>query len=278
MRRKKWTDLVADSDAWHHEAFIRFLPNRVSNLHDHDFSEVFWVEQGVGRHCINGEARQLYAGDLIFIRPKDCHRLEVANNQGFTFVNLAYPDCVRREMMRRWPDEAIPWLGPSTGLPARARLNPATLPTFRRRVERLARSPNSRLALEYVLTGLLESVRLAAKEQLPPMPDWLKQACEHVKQPEVFSMGVAGFVKAAGRCHEHVSRSMRVAMGCTPSQHVNTVRMDYAARELRVTTRPIADIAMESGINNLSHFYALFRETHGDTPRAYRLRYESTAV
>lgn len=267
-----------DSAVWHHEAFLCFQPNRASSLHDHDFAEVFWIEQGVGRHHINGEVRQLNAGDLIFIRPKDCHRLEVADDQGFTFVNLAYPDGVRREMMKRWPDEVMPWLSPATKLPARARLNPVMLPTFRRRVERLARSPHSRLALEYVLTGLLESVRLAAKEQLPPMPDWLKQACEHVKQPEVFAQGVAGFVRAAGRCHGHVSRSMRAAMGCTPSQHVNAVRMDYAARELRVTTRPIVDIAMESGINNLSHFYALFRAAHGDTPRGYRSQYENTAV
>lgn len=278
MGQKKWTELVTDPNGWHHVAFIRFAPDRVSQTHDHDFAEVFWVEQGAGRHHINGSVLQLNAGDLIFIRPKDTHRLAVADDQGFTLVNLAYPDYVRRDMTRRWPVEATPWLSPASTLPTRARLDPATLPTFRRRVERLARSPTSRLALEYVLTGLLESVRLAAKEQLPPMPDWLRHACEEVKRPEVFAMGVPGLVKAAGRCHEHVSRSMRAAMGCTPSQHVNAVRMDYAARELRVTARPIADIAMDSGINNLSHFYALFREAHGDTPRAYRARYESTAV
>jgi AraC family cel operon transcriptional repressor len=47
--------------------------------------------------------------------------------------------------------------------------------------------------------------------------------------------------------------------------------MEFAARELRVTSRPIADIALDCGLNNLSHFYSLFRSAHGQTPRAYRL-------
>jgi AraC family cel operon transcriptional repressor len=71
---------------------------------------------------------------------------------------------------------------------------------------------------------------------------------------------------------------VRAVFGLTPSAYINRVRMDYAARELRVTARPITDIALDCGLSNLSHFYALFRNAHGHTPRAYRLAHNRTVI
>jgi len=97
-------------------------------------------------------------------------------------------------------------------------------------------------------------------------------------RPEVFACGAPGFVRAAGRSAEHVARTVRAVFGVTPSDYVNRVRMDYAARELRITTRPIAEIALDCGLNNLSHFYGLFRRSQGETPRAHRIaHYRSVA-
>jgi AraC family cel operon transcriptional repressor len=87
-----------------------------------------------------------------------------------------------------------------------------------------------------------------------------------------------GLTRVAGRSAEHVARSVRWVFGITPSDYVNRVRMEHAARELRVTTRPIADIALDCGLNNLSHFYALFRRAHRLTPRAYRLAHHRTVA
>jgi AraC family transcriptional regulator, dual regulator of chb operon len=278
MEHKKWSHLVAQGGIWHHTAMIRFTPDRVSRQHDHDFAEIFWVEQGVARHFINGESRALNSGDLIFVRPEDCHSLRAIDDAGFTLWNLAYPDEVRRECAARLPEEAVPWLQPATRMPARVRLPATTLSTFRRRIERMSQAPDSRVALEYFITGLLESVRLAAVAEVPAMPDWLQRACEAAKKPEVFAQGAAGLVRVAGRSHEHVARSLRTVLGCTPSEHINRIRMEYAARELRVTSRPITQIALDCGINNLSHFYGLFRRAHGNSPRAYRLKFQKTVV
>ena len=62
----------------------------------------------------------------------------------------------------------------------------------------------------------------------------------------------------------------------TPTEIVNTVRMDYSARQLTETARPILEIALDCGLNNLSHFYALFRQRFGVSPRKYRLRAHPT--
>jgi len=272
IEHKRWRRLVpAGTD--HHLAVILFVPGRPGGLHTHDFPEIFWLERGGGIHHINGRSRRVAAGDLIYVRPDDVHRLEAADPAGFTLINLAYDPGIRRSLLRRFPDELTPLLASKDLLPPRVQLPKAAVTVLRRRLADLGRPPASRLALEYFLLGLFEQSRLLTGPEQPAAPDWLRRACEEVRRPEVFALGAPGLVKVAGRSAEHVARTVRSVFGVTPSDYVNAVRMEHAARELRVTTRPIAEIALDCGIANLSHFYALFRRANGRTPRAYRLEH-----
>jgi AraC family cel operon transcriptional repressor len=277
LEYKRWRRLVSPGMR-HHLAIILFTPGRPARLHTHDFPEVFWLERGEGLHHINGEAKRVSAGDLIFVRPEDRHMLEAVDARGFTLVNLAYDPQIRAGLLRRHPGELVPLLAPASQLPCRALLPKAGIATLRRQLTELSRASTSHVALEYFLLGLHEHIRLAAGADFPPMPEWLRRACEEVQRPEVFALGAPGLTQVAGRSAEHVARTMRTVLGLTPSDYVNRVRMEHAARELRVTARPIAEIALDCGLANLSHFYALFRRAHRLTPRAYRLAHYRTVV
>ena len=56
---------------------------------------------------------------------------------------------------------------------------------------------------------------------------------------------------------------------------VNDVRMEVAARELRTSTKKIIEICFDCGLQNLAHFYKLFRQKFGTTPRLYRARHQA---
>jgi len=273
IEHKRWRDL-AEPGQPHHLAVIQFLAGRPSRMHTHDFPEVFWLERGRGRHEINGQAKGIAAGDLVFIQPEDCHVLRAVDAAGFTLINLAFAPGVRADLLRRHPVAFVPLLNRKEPLPHRAQLAPAALATLRGQLPALSAPGPGRLALEHFLLGLPLLINPAAGPALPPMPDWLQRACAEIQRSELFALGAPGLVKAAGRSAEHVSRTVRTVLGCTPSDFVNRVRMTHAARELRVTNRPIADVALECGLNNLSHFYALFRRAHARTPRAYRQEHQ----
>ena len=275
LERKRWKTLVRAGDT-HHLAIVLFLPNRPALLHTHDFPELFWIERGTGEHQINGRTRIVRAGDLVFVRPADRHVLRAVDDAGFTLVNLAYAPAVRSDLLRRHPASFVPLLAPRDSLPCRVELAAGTVASLRKQLDPLAVSGSARLALEHFLLGLALLVRPRSSPSPAFMPDWLAQACERIQRPDLFALGAPGLVKAAGRSAEHVARSVRTFLGMTPSDFVNRVRMQHAARELRVTNRPIADIALECGLNNLSHFYALFRQAHGAPPRAYRQEHQNT--
>ena len=64
--------------------------------------------------------------------------------------------------------------------------------------------------------------------------------------------------------------------GQTPTEIVNAARMEFSARQLTESARPIMEIALDCGLNNLSHFYALFRKRFGVSPRRFRLQAHPT--
>ncbi|MES2694697.1 MAG: AraC family transcriptional regulator [Verrucomicrobiota bacterium] len=278
--RKRWKDLVRAGE-WLHLARFRFRPERVSTYHDHDFAEVFWLEDGVCEHRINGTVQRLGAGEVVLIRPEDRHVLRAVEPEGFALVNLAFDRRVYRDLLRRHGEAVAALHAPKTRLPVRVTLTTAQRAELAKSLEELARAGRGRLALEHFLSGLYLLLGSAGGRETVTRvvpPDWLRVALEQVREPGLFQQGAAGLVKAAGRSAEHVARVTRAVFDLTPSDLVNGVRMEHAARELRGTTRPIVDIALECGIGNLSHFYALFRAAHGTTPRQYRVRHLGQVV
>jgi AraC-like DNA-binding protein len=65
-------------------------------------------------------------------------------------------------------------------------------------------------------------------------------------------------------------RSFRRLLGTTPYQYVLRQRLQRAARQLVHDRRPVQDIALDCGFNDLSEFHRRFRRIFGETPGGYR--------
>ncbi|PTX95811.1 AraC family transcriptional regulator [Opitutus sp. ER46] len=272
---KYWRNLVG-RDEWYHLARVSYHPGRRSWGHTHDFAEIFWVEEGQGRHRVNGVEQNLAPGDIMFIRPRDHHRFGAADAAGFTFVNLAFPACVATEMAARFP-EAAALHDPAPELPVQRVLSPHQRQVLRQELRGLPPTDRRRLRLERFLLELY-ALLVPARPGVAGLPDWLEQACAEMQQPDQLAGGVATFVRLAGRGAEHVARTCRRYLGLTPTAYVNSLRMEHAARELRLGAKPIVEICLECGFSNLAHFYTLFRAAQGDTPRRYRQRHQRLAL
>lgn len=70
----------------------------------------------------------------------------------------------------------------------------------------------------------------------------------------------------------HFLRVYRRITGQTPHRHVLATRLRHAARRLRTGSDRIADIAIEVGFGDLSHFNATFVRHFRVSPGAYRAR------
>lgn len=269
----KLADFVRPGEAYHF-AQTELTASNAARYHDHDFHELFWVTRGRGEHLLNGRSFPLQAGRLFLIRPKDGHHVTGSDAAPLRILNLAFPSRAWTAVRRRYfardqdPFERAPtdraW---PLDAPAQAAL--------KHWASRLAATGRPRVVLDgflMELPHLLHEPVRGAK----PVPEWLVRARQEMAAPEQFAGGTLALARLAGRSPSHVARAAVRWYGQTPTEIVNAARMEFGARQLADTARPIMDIALDCGLNNLSHFYALFRKRFGVSPRRYRLRAHPT--
>ena len=102
------------------------------------------------------------------------------------------------------------------------------------------------------------------------IPEWLLKAADGMQNKDNLKKGLSSLRKLACRSDEHISRSFKNHLDRTPTEFINELRVKYAASSLLNTDDKIDFIAMESGFSNLSHFYHVFKDFFGISPKRYR--------
>ncbi len=267
------------SDGHFHFARKALSSSKPKFQHCHDFYEIFIVTQGATHHWVGNEKTRLERGSLVFMRPNDQHALQAVRGDRNEIVNVAIrPEIIAHIGERYGRDLGGRFFWHDGGQPDTYML---TGPRFERAVNvssELQTSGNTLAAIEgYLLTLFTRVVELPISFD-DSVPQWLVAASDAAKRPEVFREGAAGFVKAAGRGHEHVCRMAQKHLGMSPSTYVNRIRMQHAALLLADSDQAIQDISADCGIENLSHFYRVFQRQYGTTPRQYRVNHQKNPM
>jgi AraC family cel operon transcriptional repressor len=251
-------------------------PIEETGRHDHDFWEIFWVESGQCLHWIEGEKRLIDPGTLIFVRPEDLHTVGAAEPGKETVIcNLAFSGRSWRPVRKKYLGNRSGWFRGGTPERRERELSAAACDFLRRAGLEMVSAPRSNLMLERFLLNL--AVALQAPEALSPnrAPDWLASAVARVEEKGLFREGPVALTRLSGRSQEHVVREAKRWLRKTPTALINEMRMRHAAAVLSTTRREIIDVCFDCGLENVGHFYTLFRKTHGMTPRRYRLSSQS---
>lgn len=268
------TDYLSPEEHFH-LAFKALAKRYPRSAHDHDFYEVCLVETGRVEHWVNGVVQVLERGDLVFIRPADTHAVK-AGGQGCRIINVMFRAETARHLVARYSETfAGQFFDAAQAVPSVLRLSGPQLGAIVEAAAKLQAQIRSLARIEQFLLLLAnELVRpLAVREDRGPR--WFANACTAVRHKALFRQGAAGLIVASGRSHEHVCRTCREVLGMTPSAYVNHIRIDYAAQLLRSTSLSIREVSDDCGIENLGHFYRLFRKQTGVTPRSFRRKMQA---
>lgn len=239
--------------------------------HDHDYFEVFLIESGKTAHWINGVSQVLEPGQLAFLRPHDVHAFSANKKTGCQIINVMFRAETAAHLAQRYaPSVAGRFFDAATPLPEVHMLSEARFTRAVNVAQQLQTSHRSLARIEEFLLFLTNRVAHAAVSDQNEAPKWFSEACSAAQSREVFSQGATGFIKVAGRSHEHVCRTCKAVTGMTPSEYINKIRLEYAGHLLRSDEVSIDDVVDDCGFENTSYFYRLFRRQFGTTPKAYR--------
>lgn len=268
-------NILGKGEAFHFSRSV-LTRARPKALHDQDFYEILWVHNGRAiLHTSEGRIH-LQEGDVVFVSPAFFHAIQGLGDECHV-VNVILRRKTLKDIFARHPEVAQ--IFPQKGAPPRR---------VHRDVKQLARlsvaakaleaAPRHGLYLEAFLFPLVAELISEDKNIIDAAPDWLSRALTAAESPDIFRQGASGFVAQCGKAHAHVSRVMQTHLGQTPSEFINTKRMEYAARQLKGTPDSLAEIAADIGITNMSHFHRLFRARYDMTPRQYRIKHQKGVI
>ncbi len=243
--------------------------------HSHDFFEFFLIIEGRVNHIVNRHRQVLHKGAFVFVRPEDVHYYKKIANDDCQFFNLAFQAELAYDLFR--------FLGPAyeaerllkADMPPHVQLAAAELAAVREKIERFFMKPADGRVLgvemkRTILDLFTSYFPVPRAETLSDMPEWLSVVCTKMQSRENFCRGIEALQELACRSHEHLCHLFQKHLGTTPVNYINDIRLEYAANLLTFTDKHIIDINEDSGFNNLSHFYHLFKRKYGVSPMQYR--------
>jgi AraC family transcriptional regulator len=142
------------------------------------------------------------------------------------------------------------------------------------RIVRELRSPDSATPLE--VEGLvLEMLALVSRQgqlerRARQAPPWLARTRELLHATFRQPPPMDELAREAGVHPDYLARAFRVRFGVPVGTYVRRLRLEWAAARLAGTEEPIAQIALDAGFADQSHFTRAFKRHAGMTPGDYR--------
>lgn len=93
-----------------------------------------------------------------------------------------------------------------------------------------------------------------------------------MKTPENFIPGLKRMQQLSGYTPEYLCKVFRKHLDRSPTEFINELRINHAARLLADSGESIAELAYRLNFQSLSRFYHLFRKQYSSTPAEYRKR------
>lgn len=253
------------------------IPIRGTRPHTHEFAEIILVLSGSIRHVVNSEPRNLQAGHLVFIRPSDRHCFQPIDQKPCEMVNFAFSLELLLSLSKYVENDSFMHRFTAPVLPPCFELSRAETDALGTKLLMLnsggLKPVNvTKTQIKIILADLftrffLEETYILQEQQIP---DWLEKLCMEMQQPDNFIKGLKRMQKLACCTPEHLCKSFRKYLNRTPTDFINELRVNYAARQLIESREEIMGIAMDLQFKSLSRFYHLFKKYYGVSPAKYR--------
>jgi AraC-like DNA-binding protein len=263
------------------------LPSFPYRWHFHAAYELTLITAGQGRRFVGDSIEAFEAGDLVLLGPHLPHTWHSDPHRGHrsrAVVIRFEPDCLGAEFFGRGELTRI------RGLLERSRRGLACGDSAAGREVAAAVVRGCEAQPFAQLVALLEMLQVlatrgrgrelssAAYASTARAVDArrIDRVCRHIMQHLARPLRLGDVAAIAGLSPEGFSRFFHRMTGRTFVAWVHEVRIGHACRLLTATERPVLDVALASGFENLSNFNRVFRRLRGCTPGDFRRRLAAT--
>ncbi len=97
----------------------------------------------------------------------------------------------------------------------------------------------------------------------------LMQMLNKIERDYAFPIRLKDLAMESGMSEKYLCRFFREFTGKTPTDYINTLRIEHACYEIAVNHRTVTEAAYETGFGELGYFSRVFKKYKGMSPRQY---------
>ena len=258
------------------------LPQPVTVLHQHDFSECIFVFRGQGMHQSEDHRPVPIRRGNVIVIPPGGHHAYTQVSKDLNIINLMFDTShLPPVLLELYSDPAYKqiFLRDSTAFPEQdfpmTKLAENDFSELETMLHSLAKTGSSagkhcyKLGLFMaVLSRLCELWKVRPDETAVPLDiPKLTAYMEQHFQKEIYLDELA---KRAGMSRATLLRHFRAALGVTPMIYLRNLRLRHAAELLLKTDLNLKEIADQSGFARMPYFFKSFKACYGVSPLEYR--------
>jgi AraC family transcriptional regulator len=236
-------------------------PGLVIPSHAHEYTNISLVIKGTFMETVGRTPHECSPSSLIIRPAGESHSNHYSQTGARCLIIEVKPQ--RLEMLRQV----------SSILDHASHLKGGPLPILMKRLYREFQTMDSASSLSIeslTLEMLVHASRQNEKLHRSSIPRWLCEAKELIDEHFSQSLSLSIIAETVGVHPSHLAKRFQLRYQCTVGEYLRRVRLDFAARELTHTDRPISEISIAAGFYDQSHFTHAFKLQLGLTPSELR--------
>ncbi len=255
------------------------------NRHWHHTVEILHITEGSYLFEINLEEHLLHEGDLCFLNSEDLHQITGQTPYSVhdvlifdpRILDFSYSDELQEQVIAPFLHRKLNFMHI---LRSKDQRYPQVLPLIRTLMElSIQEAPGWYVQCKLLLLKLLEKmyqhqlllpsdtiISSSEKQKINRYKTIISYMEAHLAEP-ITLQELADTIPCNS---QYLCRFFKEITGISPIQYLISLRLEQACALLRDTTKPILEISMECGFDNVSYFIRKFKEHNGCTPREYR--------
>jgi AraC-like DNA-binding protein len=259
------------------EPMLKISKKRIEKefpLHWHDFFEFDIIISGNGFQNFNGKKYPLKKGIAYILRPTDFHGLYA--DEPIELYNIMFHESILSdeftEMLLNMPEDILTFLNDDI-------FNKIS---FTAELLKDEYSHDFRFRNKYI-KNLMESALFLFIREFKPVSRNDYTAAVPIKKSLVYihlhfreNPPLSLSAKISGFCPNYFSELFHKHTGCTYTEYLTRLKLNYAKRLLESCDITSTDVCFECGFTSLSNFLRAFKLNFGISPQKYADKYRGS--
>ncbi len=248
-------------EAHHFQGLSQPFPN-----HFHDHYVVGLVERGCSQLVCKGREYDLTGGDILLLNPGDSHACAQDGARGLDYRSLNISGERMRALLEGSGGEKLPFF-PAPVL--RDQEAACRLGQLHRQIMERSQGFGKEEQLLLLLPMLFQGRGGEAAHGGAECREEVTRACAFMEERCAGRVSLDEICRHVGLSRSALLRAFAAIKGVTPYLYLESVRVERAKALLRQGVAP-AEVALQTGFSDQSHFTNCFTRFIGLTPGAYR--------